>query len=91
MTRLHCVVHGRVQGVGYRWFVKETAEQLGVTGWARNLPNGEVEIEAQGGEDVLKEFVSFLKKGPPYARVDGIDCRTVEAEKGSAVFEIRHG
>ena len=80
-----------MQGVGYRWFVRETAGRFGVAGWARNRSNGDVEIEAQGEKEALAQLASFLKKGHPYARVDGIDETEIAVVKKDAVFEIRHG
>jgi len=83
------VVHGTVQGVGYRWFVRETAQRLGVTGWVRNLPDGSVEGEAEAGDVKLKEFVQSLKTRHPYAKVDSIDQTPVKSRGDATVFEIR--
>jgi acylphosphatase len=78
-----------VQGVGFRWFARETAERLGVSGWVRNRPDGCVEGEAEGDADAVREFVALLKKGPSFARVDEVEAKAVEW-KGKAVgFEIR--
>lgn len=60
---------GHVQGVGYRFFARETANQFGITGYVRNLPDGSVEVLAESEEDVLKEFLELLKDGPRSARV----------------------
>lgn len=79
MTRLHLTVVGRVQGVGYRWFVRQLAEALGVKGWARNRDDGSVEAEAEGEEEALREFVARLKDGNPAARVDSIETRRIPA------------
>jgi acylphosphatase len=73
LTRLHLVVRGRVQGVGFRWFALETAESLGLTGWVRNREDGSVEAEAQGTEEALSAFVARLKSGNPSAKVDSIE------------------
>jgi len=60
---------GRVQGVGFRFFVRQTARELGLTGRVRNLPGGEVEVEAAGGREPLARLREALRRGPPGARV----------------------
>jgi acylphosphatase len=70
MDRLHVRVAGRVQGVGFRWYVREEARRLGVAGWVRNLPSGEVELLAEGDEAILSELARAVGKGPPGARVE---------------------
>lgn len=65
----HYLVRGRVQGVGYRYFALETAERLGITGYARNLHSGEVEVHAEGDETVLERFKLELERGPRMGRV----------------------
>lgn len=62
-------VHGRVQGVGFRWFVQDAAAELGVTGYVKNLHDGDVEVYAVGSEDDQKELRRKLEEGPPGARV----------------------
>jgi len=62
-------VKGRVQGVGFRWFVQREAGRFGVNGYVKNLPNGDVEIEAEGEEKIVKEFIEQVQKGPPFSRV----------------------
>ncbi len=63
------MVSGQVQGVGYRWFARETALALGVTGWARNMPDGTVVLEIVAPESVVAKFVAELRVGPPGASV----------------------
>ncbi len=87
MTRLHLTVTGRVQGVGYRWFVRQLAASLGLAGWVRNREDGSVEAEAEGEEEVLKRFVSQLRTGNPAARVDSIETRPAPPQ-GEAGFRI---
>jgi len=65
----HYLVRGRVQGVGYRYFALETAEKLGITGYARNLHTGEVEVHAEGEESALDRFKLELARGPRMSRV----------------------
>jgi len=66
-------VKGRVQGVGFRWFTRNAARELGVAGKVRNLPDGGVEIEAVAPEGVLKHFKERVLEGPPGSRVSGLD------------------
>ena len=66
------LVRGRVQGVGFRWFVQREAERLGIVGYARNLSSGEVEVRAQADEAVLDLFKRKLRNGPPAARVGDV-------------------
>ncbi len=68
--RLSFRVSGEVQGVGYRWFVKETAARHSVSGWVRNTADGTVEGEAQGGIPALDGFLKELKTGHSWARVE---------------------
>jgi len=69
---LHVRVYGLVQGVYYRDFTCRHARRLRLTGWVRNLPDGTVEAVAEGNRELLLEFLSALKNGPPRARVDNI-------------------
>lgn len=69
---LHFLIKGRVQGVGFRWFVHREAADLGLKGWVRNTDAGEVEIVASGDPADLEELKSALKKGSRGSRVDAI-------------------
>lgn len=66
-------VRGRVQGVGFRYFVEQTAKRLGVRGWVRNDDDGSVEVYAVGAPEQLSELAGYLWKGPPWAEVRGVD------------------
>jgi acylphosphatase len=81
-------VTGRVQGVGYRYFVMREADALGVTGFARNLPDGSVEVVAEGDEAVLADFEGRLRKGPSFARVNHVE-RAPVAPRGDSGFHVR--
>ena len=74
--RVHIWVSGRVQGVFYRGSARDQAMGLGLTGWARNLPDGRVEIVAEGDAQRVAEFVAWCRVGPALARVE--DCQVVE-------------
>ena len=89
MTRLHFLIRGRVQGIGYRWFVRDSAGGLGVSGWVRNRADGSVEGEAEGAEEDLQRFVAMLRDGHPGARVEDIETRKVEAQGRKDDFDIR--
>ena len=88
LTRRYVRVRGRVQGVGYRWFVRESAEAMSLTGWVRNREDGSVEAEVEGEPRALDEFIRRLKDGNPAASVDDIECREAVPQGGRG-FEIR--
>jgi acylphosphatase len=77
--RLRAVVRGEVQGVGYRWSVQRLARRLGLTGYAENLPDGSVRVEAEGDPEQLDELEAFLRGGPRFAEVDRLDSERVAA------------
>ena len=89
MKSLRAVVRGRVQGVGFRAATEETARALGLGGWVRNMPDGAVEVEAEGPENALRELEQFLRRGPRMARVTGADFFWNENGHGQTRFEIR--
>ena len=70
MKRLRAVVTGRVQGVGFRWFVRQEARRLGVAGWVRNLPDGTVEIETAGDDAAVDRLMAHVRVGPDAADVN---------------------
>jgi acylphosphatase len=87
---LHATVTGRVQGVGFRYFVQREAQALGLAGWTRNLEDGRsVEVVAEGDEAVLREFETRLREGPAYASVDDIHVTWSDEVERSDGFEIR--
>ena len=81
---------GKVQGVGYRFFVVQTAKDCALTGWVRNCSNGDVEGEAEGTENDLKRFVSALKSGHPWARVDRLDQNEISEKNNEKGFNIEY-
>lgn len=72
-ARAHLFVSGRVQGVFFRSHTTEKARELGLTGWVRNLEDGRVEAVFEGEKERVEEIVEWAKKGPAFARVDGIE------------------
>lgn len=90
MLRLHLVVRGSVQGVGFRWYVRETAQRLGVAGWVRNREDGSVEIAVSGDEDRVEQFAAAIERGPSHASVAGVSRNPLgDGETLARPFEIR--
>ena len=73
VTRRHVVVRGRVQGVGFRWFVREHARSLGLSGWVRNRVDGMVELAVAGPDEKVAELMTQVAEGPDGAMVAAID------------------
>ena len=82
------VVTGVVQGVGFRWFAKDTAAREGVTGWVRNLPDGSVEAFVEGDEESVARVERRLRQGPPAARVETVRVDDEDAVGGYKTFSI---
>ena len=75
LKQVHLVVRGRVQGVYFRASTQRESRRLGLTGWARNRPDGSVEIVAEGEEESVRELVAWAHRGPSAARVERVDIR----------------
>jgi acylphosphatase len=86
--RLHALVEGRVQGVGYRLFVFRRADQLNLTGWVKNLLDGKVEVMAEGERETLNQLLTFLRRGPPMANVRYIEIEWMNATGEFDFFEV---
>jgi len=82
------VIRGRVQGVGFRWFVEREAHTVGIAGWVRNNTDGSVEVLAQGTRDQLFTLRSRLRGGPRAARVDGVEESEARPVAGLNSFRI---
>jgi acylphosphatase len=82
------VVRGRVQGVGFRWFVEREAHLLGIAGWVRNNSDGSVEVLAVGTRDQLLGLRSKLRQGPRASRVDGVEESDATPVAGLNTFRI---
>jgi acylphosphatase len=89
--RLDATVTGRVQGVGFRWFVVREATQLGLEGWVANTPNGAVRCVAEGPEDRLAALLERLREGPPAAIVDNVSEAFMPATGTLGAFSVRSG
>ena len=88
--QLFVLISGKVQGVGFRNFTQMNAKQLGINGYAKNLPNGKVEVVAEGDKAQLDALVAFLKKGPRFARVDSLDVDERSFTGEYKTFGIRY-
>lgn len=82
------IVRGRVQGVGFRWFVEREAHILGIAGWVRNNADGSVEVLAQGTRDQLSGLRSGLREGPRAARVDAVEESEATPAANITTFRI---
>ena len=82
-------IRGRVQGVGYRYFTRRIALRLGVRGWVRNLPNGDVEVYAEAAVAVLADFREELERGPASSVVDAVTEEAAVRTDRNSSFEIR--
>lgn len=88
LRRIHGLVSGRVQGVGYRLFVRSSARTLGIAGWVRNLPDGRVELSAQGTEAALEDFEDALWAGPPLSKVQSLEIDREDPDPRLAEFVV---
>jgi len=83
-------IGGRVQGVGFRWFVRRAAQELGLSGRVRNLPDGRVEVEVAGSPERLDGFRERLRQGPPGARVTALEEEELASVPAWEGFVIDH-
>ena len=87
--RLHAIIFGKVQGVFFRDSTLHTANELKLVGWVRNLPNGSVEVIAEGSHDSLESLLNFLRVGPPQAHVEQVAADWLLATNEFASFTVR--
>lgn len=90
MIRYSILVDGRVQGVGFRFFTQLTATNLKLTGWCKNLYDGRVEIEIQGPEETLNKFISSLKKGNNFSRVDEMTVNKIPIVENEKKYSVKY-
>lgn len=86
---VHIIVKGRVQGVGYRWFVVQKASEFNITGWVRNLPNQDIEIIAHGTKKDMEPFIDWVKTGPSLSRVLSVSISDFFADSIPDSFAVR--
>jgi acylphosphatase len=89
MVRLEAIVSGRVQGVGYRFYTVNEATERNLAGFCRNLPDGTVEVVAEGPRSTLEDFLHALRRGPRSGHVDGVAPSWGEATGESESFGVR--
>jgi len=90
LSKMHqalIIIEGRVQGVAYRYSAQKRAQQLAVCGYAKNLPDGSVEILAQGEKENLDQFIEWCREGPPVANVDRVEVVWQEPGEKFSAFE----
>lgn len=88
-VRLHAIVEGRVQGVGFRYFVQEVAEMLDLTGWVRNRWDSSVEVMAEGEHDRLEKLLGALRQGPRASYVETVTPEWLPATGEFQRFSVR--
>lgn len=88
-VRAHVLISGNVQGVNFRYYIIERAKGLGIKGWVRNLPSGEVEAVFEGEEGKIKEMLKWCKKGSSFAKVDDVKVEFKDYKGKFDDFEMR--
>ena len=86
-VRKHIFFYGRVQGVGFRYYAVQKANQLGLTGWVKNLYDGSVEIEVEGQEELIDQLIIFLQNRT-YIWIERIDAKKIPLQQDSSFCEI---
>ena len=89
--RYEARVHGRVQGVGFRWFVRSAAARLNLVGWVANEPSGSVRVVAEGEQEDVAELARVLGRGPSGSHVERVDGELSDATGSFTTFDIRSG
>lgn len=88
MVRFHILVHGQVQGVGFRYFVRQNASLYGINGWVRNNFDSTVEIDAEGSQINMEAFIDAVKRGNSYSSVERVDVDQMQNLKNYKSFNI---
>lgn len=88
-ARVHLIISGRVQGVFFRANTRKTAKDLGLKGWVRNLPGGEVEVVAEGRKPALERLIEFCRKGPEGAHVENANVEWERPKGGFTSFDVK--
>ena len=89
IKRIHAAIHGRVQGVGFRYFVTEIASTHHITGWTRNRWNGTVEVVGEGEKQNLEQFLDALRRGPRASNVSKVDFEWLDANGEFESFRVK--
>lgn len=88
--QLHAIVHGQVQGVSFRYYTVYAANEYQLVGWVRNLPDGTVEVTAEGPRPNLDRLLEFLHRGPPGAHVTAVDIKWLPASGQFTEFRVTY-
>ncbi|HYM19855.1 MAG TPA: acylphosphatase [Candidatus Kapabacteria bacterium] len=88
MKRIHMIVRGLVQGVGFRYYTHRQAAAESVTGFVRNCSDGSVEIEAQGNEDAVNRLIEWVHRGVPRAMIENVQQQVIPTVAGEEEFDI---
>jgi len=91
MVRVHIQISGRVQGVFFRYETQALAEEIGVKGWVRNTPDGGVEAVFEGEKEKVERMLDFCRRGPPGAKVIGVEVKLEPYRGEFSSFDIRYG
>ncbi|MEJ6951668.1 acylphosphatase [Natronospora cellulosivora (SeqCode)] len=89
LVQKNIIISGRVQGVGFRAFALDKAKQFNIKGWIKNRSDGKVEAVVQGKDEDLKKLLAFLKEGPAWARVEGINIKDEKVDTSIKEFYIK--
>ena len=89
MKTIRLTIKGKVQGVFYRATAKDVADQLGIKGWVKNLPDNKVEIKATASEEILQKFMNWCNQGPPRAKVNDVIVEELSLEEFKGFSIIR--
>jgi len=87
--RAHLIVSGDVQGVNYRYFAKDIAKKMNLTGWTENNPNGSLEIVVEGDEELVNEFVRWCHQGSPMSTIEKVEEKKDKYTGEFREFEVR--
>jgi len=88
MVRAHIIVKGLVQGVYYRVTTKQKADSLDLSGWVKNLPDGDVEVVVEGNKEKIEQLIDWCWQGPPGAKVDGVEVKWSPCQNEYQGFNI---
>lgn len=88
--QIRVIIKGRVQGVFYRASTKKQADQLGIQGWVRNLPDGSVEALFQGDQTIISKMLAWCRQGPPASKVETVSTENPEMTERFKTFEVRY-
>ncbi|WP_294375206.1 acylphosphatase [uncultured Clostridium sp.] len=90
MIRYSILTAGKVQGVGFRFFTQLTASTLNLTGWCKNLHDGRVQIEIQGSKETVDKFITTIKKGNNFSRIDEISINSIPVIENEKRYYIKY-